>query len=563
MVKRLLTFFHADVHGLHEAAYLLGMFAFLSQALALLRDRLFASAFGAGELLDAYYAAFRIPDLILVGAASIVSASILIPFLVEKMEKDSDGGRQFIDAVFSAFFIGIVGISLVAFFFAPFLVRTFFPATLASVEFFNTIVELTKIMLLQPIFLGISNLLGSIVQARRRFFVYAVSPLLYNIGIIGGVVFLYPLLGISGLAWGVVAGAFLHLAVQVPMVAAVGLLPRPTTSFRFSELRRIVCVSLPRTAALGASNLVTLALLSIASALGAGSIAVFTLAWNLQSVPLSIIGVSYSLAAFPTLVRLFSKKSNGEFLGAVSSSLKHIAFWSFPAASLFIVLRAQIVRVVLGAGAFSWTDTRLTAAALALFAVSVAAQGIILLLVRAHYAAGETSRPFWANIFSGALTVALGYGLAAWFARDSSFRFFIEALLRVADVQGTPALALPLAYSLGALANLALLWGMFSRSHGGLWERVRRPLCESVSAAIIAGAVAYVGLNLFDNFFNLQKVSGIFMQGFLAGILGIFAWVAVLYALKSRELADVWATVHHKIWRAETVAPDPVENPTL
>lgn len=565
MVKRLLALFHKDVRGLHEAAYLLGLFAFLSQILALFRDRLFAASFGAGELLDAYYAAFRIPDLILIGAASVVSASILIPFLTEKMEKETDAGKGFVNAVFSAFFVGIVVVSLGAFFLTPFLVKVFFPAALSYSGFFQNTVMLTRIMLLQPILLGLSNLLGSLVQARRRFFVYAISPLLYNAGIIGGVVFLYPLLGVSGLAWGVVLGAVLHLAIQIPVVARAGLLPRPTLMWRLPELRRVIASSLPRTVALGVSNVATLALLSIASSIGAGSIAIFTLAWNIQSVPLSIVGISYSLAAFPTLVRLFSKNGNenGEFLGAVSASLKHIVFWSLPAASLFIVLRAQIVRAILGAGAFGWTDTRLTAAAVALFALSIAAQGLVLLLVRAYYAAGETSRPLLVTIGSAALTVALGYGFSAWFSHPGSFRFFIEALLRVTDVAGTPALALPLAYSLGTLVNAALLWRMFSARYGSLWLSARRTIFESVGASVIAGAVAYAGLNLFDNFFDLQSVVGVLIQGLLAGTLGIAAWGFTLYALGSRELSDVWATLHHKIWRARPVAPDPAENPTL
>lgn len=563
MVKRLLALFHRDVSRLHEAAYLLGAFAFFSQVLALFRDRLFAGTFGAGALLDAYYAAFRIPDLILIGAASVVSASILIPFLVEKMETDADGGKRFVDTVFSAFFVGIVAVSMVAFFLTPFLVKAFFPVALVSAQFFDTTVALTKIMLLQPIFLGLSNVLGSIVQARRRFFVYALSPLLYNLGIISGVVFLYPLIGIAGLAWGVVFGAVLHFAIQIPVAASAGLFPHFSFSWRFSELRGIVAASLPRTIALGVSTIVTLALLSIASSVGAGSIAIFTLAWNVQSVPLSIVGISYSLAAFPTLVRLFSKSENGKFFEAVSTSLKHIAFWSLPIASLFIVLRAQIVRVVLGAGAFSWADTRLTAATLALFALSVAAQGIILLLIRAYYAAGETHRPLWVTIFSGALTIVLGYWFAAWFSYSSAFRFFIEALLRVSDVAGTPALALPLAYSIGALVNLALLWHLFSVRYGSLWRASRRTIFESVGASVISGAVAYGGLNLLASVFDLKSVFGVLMQGLSAGILGIVAWVAVLYALKSHELKDAWATVHHKIWRAHPVAPDPAENPTL
>jgi len=571
MVKNLLKFLHADISGLHEAAYLLGAFALLSQLLALFRDRLFASAFGAGEILDAYFSAFRIPDFILICAASLVSASILIPILFEKEKAGPDGEKKFINEMFSAFFVLIIGLSAVAFFIAPVLIPILFHGF--SEETISDTVILTRIILLQPILLGVSNLFGSIVQARRRFFVYAISPLLYNIGIIFGVLFLFPTFGISGLAWGVVVGAFLHLLIQVPTVRSAGLFPSWTFKWNLMEMKRVVFISVTRAMALGTSQLITLFLLAVASSVGAGSVAIFMLAWNLQSVPLSIIGISYSLAAFPTLARLFEKnKQNcrGEFLNAISTTFISIVFWSLPASALFIVLRAQIVRVVLGAGEFNWTDTRLAAAALALFAVSAVAQGLILLFTRAFYSAGSTARPLLANVSTGVATVGFGYGFAALFTESAPFRFFIESLLRVSDVSGTAVLALPLAYSIGAFLNLFVLWFLFSSNGFGLWKIVRRPLLESASSSIIAGAVSYVGLNLFDDFFNLQKTTGIFFQGFLAGLIGVAAWVFVLYLLKSRELAAVWATLHRKIWRLPSspageklVSPDMTENPTI
>ncbi len=560
-MTRLWKILNGEMRGLHEAAYLLGFFALASQVLALLRDRLFAGAFGAGATLDAYFAAFRIPDLILISAASLVSASILIPFLVEKERDGKKEERQFIDALFSAFFLGIAALAAIAYIFAPRIVPLFFPGFSDGLS--SDTILLTRIMLLQPILLGISNLFGSILQARGRFFVYAVSPLLYNFGIIFGVVLLYPTIGIAGLAWGVVFGAALHMLVQAPAVLSVGLLPRLTSSFPWSELKRVAILSLPRTASLGALNLASLVLLSIASSIGAGSIAIFSFAWNVQSVPLAIVGVSYSLAAFPTLVRLFAKKAANEFIAGVATAFRSIVFWSLPAAALFIVLRAQIVRVILGAGEFSWTDTRLTAAALAIFAVSLAAQSLSLLFLRAHYASGCTARPLIASAIAAAATVLFGFALAIAFARYQQFQFFMESLLRVPNVAGSKVLALPLAYSLGAFLHLALLWLFFAQNVRGLWRRVSRSVFENFAGAVLAGAAAYGGLNFFDNFFNLEKTAGIFLQGFLAGLLGIAVWVLALYLLKSRDLAEAWATLHRKVWRQKAISPDPSDAPTL
>ncbi|MBI2476396.1 MAG: hypothetical protein HYV67_04105, partial [Candidatus Taylorbacteria bacterium] len=189
-----------EISGLHEAAYLLATCAIASQLLALLRDRLFAYTFGASRTLDIYYAAFRIPDLIFVAVASLVSISVLMPFLMEKFKEGEETGKRFVDASFSFFFVAIVGVSLAAFVLAPFVAPPLFPG-FGGDPIRSHLIALTRIMLLSPIFLGLSNFLASITQMYNRFFIYAVSPLLYNIGIIVGALFFYPLLGIAGLAW--------------------------------------------------------------------------------------------------------------------------------------------------------------------------------------------------------------------------------------------------------------------------------------------------------------------------------------------------------------------------
>ena len=385
MVKGIINAINKEIVGLHQAAYLLGFFAILSQVLALFRDRILASHFGADSTLDLYYSAFRIPDILFVTVASVVSISVLIPFLIERYEKGEAQAKEFIDTVFSFFFAFIAVVGIIAYFTSPYFLSKLFPVFAQNEETFNSLVSLTRILLLSPVFLGLSNLLASITQIHKRFFVYAMSPVFYNIGIIIGIIFLYPIFGINGLGLGVALGAFLHFAIQIPFILNIGMFPSFSFPIKLSFIKNIIYTSLPRTITVSANEISELFLISFASFFVEGSSSVFNFSFNLQSVPFSIIGVSYSLAAFPTLTRLFSSGSHKDFVEQMIDSARHIIFWSVPVSVLFIVLRAQIVRTILGAGRFNWDDTRPTADALALFPVSLVAQNLVTLFVRCYY----------------------------------------------------------------------------------------------------------------------------------------------------------------------------------
>ncbi len=544
-----------EIRGLHEAAYLLAFFAFLSQLLALVRDKLLAYNFGAGTILDTYYAAFRIPDLIFVSIASIVSASVLVPFFIDRFEKDTDRGQKFIDSVFSAFFLVIITVSILAFFCIPWLIKILLPGFMNS-SFLPELIIATRILLLSPIFLGLSNFLSSITQMHKRFLIYALSPIVYNVGIIIGIIFLYPLFGLYGLVWGVVIGAFLHMSIQIPFILNKGSFPRLYACIEWKSITQVILVSLPRTLTLSANQLASFFLVALASLMSGGSISVFNLAFNLQSVPLSIVGVSYSSAVFPTLSRFFVEKRRNEFLGQMIDSARHIVFWSIPITILFIVLRAQIVRTIYGAGHFDWADTRLTAATLALFIISVIGQSLILLFVRAYYAEGKTQKPLIINIISGLIIVGLGYALTKAFYMFPIFAYFLEDLFKVSGQLGTSVLVLPLAYSIGVLFNTYLHWHMFAKDYPGFTKPVIVTLFQSFSASVIMGYVTFLSLRFFNIFFPLTKAWNVFLQGFCAGIVGIAVGIIVLVLLKNREIKEVWATLHHKFWKSNVVVPD-------
>lgn len=559
MMRRITQFFESTVSGLHEAAYLLALFALLSQLLGLVRDRLLAHIFGAGVTLDVYYAAFRIPDFLFVSVASVVSLFVLIPFLTGKLRESVESARRFLSGVTTAFFFCIVVVSIVLYIGMPWLAPRLFPG-LADPGLVEQLVMFNRILLLSPILLGLSNILASVTQVFRKFLVYALSPVVYNVGIILGIVVLYPLFGPAGLVWGVVLGAFLHMAIQIPSVVREGLLPRLLRVVDVREVLRVVWVSLPRTAALALNQVTVFALVALASLLPRGSISIFNFALNLQGAPLAIIGVSYSVAAFPTLARLFQDGNQNAFLNQMTTAIRHVLFWSFPATVLIIVLRAQIVRVVLGSGAFDWDATRLTAAALALFVVSLAAHGLMLLFVRGYYASGRTRRPLAVNALTSGIIILAAYVGAFVFAHVPSVRYFMEALLRVADVPGTAVLVLPLAYSLGMLVNAVAFWLLFRRDFGGhLPRHLYTTLWQSFSASIIAGGASYVILQALAPFLDLNTFIGIFVQGLCAGVIGMAVLFIALRVMKNRELKEIWKAFQQRFWQSEPVVPEPEE----
>lgn len=552
MVKKLFNLFYKEIKGLHEAAYLLAFFAFLSQLLALLRDRMLASTFGASNTLDIYYSAFRIPDFIFVTVASIVSISVLVPFITDRLDKSEEDGKKFINSIFSFFSIIIFVTSIIFYFLIPYLVPFIFQGISDTTE----IITMSRILLLSPILLGFSNFFASITQVGKRFLIYALSPLFYNIGIILGVLFLYPIFGIYGLAYGVVLGAFMHLFIQIPFVIESNLFRMLPFNFDFSLVKKVFLISVPRTVTLGMTQISIIVLLGIASLMKEGTISIFNFAYNLQSVPLSIIGVSYSVAAFPTLSKFFIGGKRDEFLSHIVSGARYILFWSIPITVLFVVLRAQIVRTVYGAGEFSWTNTKLTAAALAIFSFSVVAQSLVLLFIRGFYAMGNTKKSLYASLLTGSLSIIFSFILIKIFEYFYTFRYFIENLFRIDDTPGSEVIMIALGFTLAQIINCIILWFSFEKEFRGFSVPLFNTFFQSFSASVIMGFVAYIGLNIFDDIYNINTLVGIFLQGFSAGILGIISALFVLKLLGSVELEETWKAFHKKFWKAKTTIPD-------
>ena len=550
---------YRPVRSLHQAAYLLALFAFLSQLLALVRDRLLAASFGAGHTLDVYYAAFRIPDLLFVTIASLLSLYALMPVLTRLESESAEKMIAFLRETLFGFFAVMALIALIAAVLAPFLIRLVAPGFTAGTPEASQLVLLTRILLLQPILLGGSNILSNLTQMRDRFTLYAVSPILYNLGIILGILFFYPQLGIVGLGWGVVLGAAMHFGVQVPF-----FLSQPSSAFlpvreALAHVKEVLMLSVPRTLALASTQLSLFALTALASFLAAGSISIFMFAYNLQAVPVAIIGISYSVAAFPTLARLYANGALEQLAAHAERALRSILFWSIPITVLTIVLRAQLVRVILGAGAFDWSATRLTAAALALFVLSLVAQNATLLISRTYYAAGESRRPFYWGMVDVFVSVGAAVALAGLFHLFAPLRYFVEALLRVDNLAGTTVLMLALGLALGSIAEAVVGYRAFVRDFKVPTARLARLAWQSFGASVIGGAAAYAALALMGSLVPLSTTLAILLQGIFGGVVGLAVTGAVLAALKNAELAEVLDAFRRRLAPAEAVARPALE----
>lgn len=556
MGKKILSLFNLNRqwNGLHEAAFLIGIFTFSSQILALFRDRLLAHLFGAGKILDIYYAAFDMPDLVFAGVASFMSALVLIPILTKYATESDARAQKFLKDVFTVFFSVLVIASIGLFMAIPMIMPKFFPNFTGEEGL--SLIRMTRILLLSPILLGLSNLLGSVTQMLHKFFAVALAPLLYNIGIIIGALFFYPAFGPEGLAWGVVLGAFFHFFVHFYTSSRNGFVLKISFFPSLKDIGEVLYVSLPRTIGLSANQITLTVMVIFAAWMESGSVTVLNFATNLQSVPLAIIGVSYATAAFPSLSKHFIVDDMAKFREQILLTAQHIIFWSLPVLVLFIVLRAQIVRVILGSGSFDWTATRLTAACLAIFMVSIVAQSVALLFIRGFYATGNNSIPLGVNVFSSLIIIVGGYELISWYSSMPTFQYFIESLLRVEGTLGTKVLMLPLAYSTGMIINATLLIYFFRKRFGKFLLPIKDTLMQGSFSALLAGLVTYEFLEVIGLYLKLDTLRNVFLQGFIAGIAGVLTWWLILELMGNIEIKDIRTALRHKFWKVNVIIPD-------
>ena len=404
-----------------------------SYALGLLRDRSFAQTFGASRALDAYSAAFLLPDLLFNILIASGIAAAFVPIFTELFNKDRQKAYDYTNSAISGATSIMTLSAIIIFIFAKpisIMAAPGFPA-----EDLLLVSKIIRILAISPILFGISNTLGAMLIAKRRFLFYGLSPVLYNLGIIGGAIFLSPKFGIMGVAIGTVLGAFFHMLMRGIDAYFSGFRFHFNFNFKTPELKKTIKLMIPKMFGHPVELAMFWGFTVIASELSSGSIAIMSFARNFQSVPVSIIGITFATTAFPVMAKAISEHSQNDFKKILKSSFWLILGGSTLAAIIIFFIREPLVRIVLGGGAFSEEAIKRTATMLGVFTLAMPTESLRHLLARAFYATKNTLVPVVLNIIGLVIAIGGGYLLAPKF-----------------DI-----LSIPIAFSVASLIELIFL----------------------------------------------------------------------------------------------------------
>lgn len=515
MWARITKFIHRE-NSVVGAAGILVLTMLLSNILGLLRDHFLARHISTYNL-DIYYAAFRIPDLIFnILIFGAISAAFIPVFTSYISKNDEKTGWQVANSLITISAAILTAIAVIFYFlmpyFTPILVPKFDPVRLEQTT------RLAKILMLTPIFFSASYFVGGILNSYKRFIAYSFAPIVYNLAIIFGAIIIAPTWGINGLVWCVVAGSVLHMLIQIPTAYSLGYRFSPSLNISLPGVRRVFRLMVPRAVGMGANNIMLFVYTAISSALAAGSIAVFNLANNIQTMPTVVFATSFSTAVFPALAHKASIEDHQSFSSYLSRSTRVIIYLLAPSTAIFILLRAQIIRLILGSGKFGWEDTRMAAATLGWFSISLIAQGLVPLFAKAFYAKQNTKTPTIVSVASIILSIIIAYPLA--------------------ERMGVAGLAL--SFSIGSYVNALVLLILLKQISSSVINReLIYSLVKIFSATIIMAYVLRSVSHYLYGIVDMQRFWGVLAQAGVATIVAGLVYIALTYVFGSQELT--WA----------------------
>jgi len=403
-----------------------------------------------------------------------------------------------------------------------------------SGETYELTLKFTRILLFSPIFLAGSAITGSVLNSLKKFALVSAVPVVYNLSIIGGVLLLYPKLGPIGLAWGVVGGTLLYFLLPLPQLFRSGFRYFLSLDYRQAGFMKFWQLYWPRIFTMGTGQISLIIATFFGSYLSEGSLSAFYYANNLQSVFLSVFAISASIAVFPTLSDLYNQKDEQRFRDVLAKTTVQVLYFLVPLSVAMLVLRAQIVRLLLGIGEgtnFSFQDTKIVSLTLGIFVVSLFAQGLVPLFTRAFYARHNTKIPVVTSLISLVVNIILAYYLVSQY--------------------GIAGMAM--SFSFTVILQLLMLLVELHRKIGSLHDEYL--ILSSIKIAIssvIAGLAIYVSLYLVAPLVDMQTYVGVFVQALGSGFIGGLCFLGASLALgleESRHLTTMVKSFMVKISR--------------
>jgi len=548
-----------------SAALIIMVMIASSRLLGLFRNRVLANFFSVEEL-SVYFAAFRIPEVIFEILVFGTFSSAFIPTFTSFLSQKKKGEAWYTAAVSLNFaFLIFLIFGFFIFFSAPSLYRLIAPGF--DVEQTRLIASLSRVLLIAQGFFVLSYFLTSVLESMQRFLVPALAPLLYNLGIILGTIFLTPRVGIYAPIFGAVIGAFSHFLIQLPLAIKLGFRPKFSLNFHHHGVREIGRLALPRVIELSFLQLGKMGELFLASLVSTAAFTYFTFANSLSLLPIGLFGTSIAKAALPTLSYQTAKKEFKQFVETLVGLINQILFFVLPCAVFLAVLRIPVVRLVFGVGRFGWESTVQTGWTLSAFALGIVTQALIYPLTRAFWALHNTKTP-----------VKISIGM-----------IFSEMILGglLIIVFKMPIWSLALAFSLASFSQMLILFILLVHRVPNLaWRKMIKTFTKIILAAFGSGALMFfllkvldrsawdkrlsflhwVGLKLpttFEYFvLDTRYTFNLILLTFFVALVGFLSYLFLSWLFRVEEVAilkKLMAKLRRPKTLPETITPSPIE----
>jgi len=507
-----------------------------SAILGILRDRLLYARFYAAYpgQLDAYNAAFKLPDVLFQLLITGSLSAAFIPTLSQLLDRNPKKANQVTSTVINWLIAIFIVLAVIVFIFAqPF--SKLITADIGEKQI-SLIASLTRLLLIAQFFLLISNLLTGVIHAHQRFILPALSPIVYNLGIIAGTIFLSNHFGIYGPTIGVILGSFLHFIIQVPLIYKLKFSFKP---FLFNvldrDIRKIIRLVIPRNLSLIISEIEAMIIIYWATFAGKGMLSLFYLAQHLSQLPVRLLGVAVGQAILPTFAHEQNKKGSLALKNLIAKVLLQTIYLILPVCSLFLVLRIPLVRLAFGAKEFPWEATLLTGKTLAILTVAIFCQTINEILRRSFYALSDTK------------TVLKVDSLATF-----SNLAFISILMLKSNLG---ILVLATGISLFSLTRVFLFLSMLEKKTGPIInKKIILNTTKMGTLAIAASLATWGGMRILDKFiFNTSRVIPLIGLTATAALIGMGTYAFFSYLFKINEFYQFFNLIKRTFSKSDKI----------
>ena len=514
----------------------------LAKVISLAQTFIIARVFGVGAEWDAFVTANRIPELIFTLIAGGALAHAFIPIFSGYLAREDHAGgwrvaSQVINFIFGVTFIA----SVIAYFAAPWLIANFVaPGFTAEAQ--ATTVGLMRVLLISTLIFSVSGIVMGILQSFNHFLLPAVAPMMFDVGILIGVLFFLPAFGVYGIAYGAVLGAALHLGVQIPGLIRFRARWTPSLGLRNPVLWRVIRLMLPRVAGLGVFSVNFIVMNNIASRLGTGSVSALDWGWRLMQIPQTLIGTAMGTVIFPTLAQLSALGDENGKRANMTGALKFIMIGSIPSSLGLIFVGRPLISLLEG-GQFDASASDLVYSTLQFFALGLIVHSVLEVIARSFYADGDTLTPLWAALGGAAINLVLSFTLSGVTQAESALSAYgVIAATAPGFLAPRPDFGfvggLALANSLGVMFEVVFLMFILRKRWHGINENALATTTLKTLAASLVMTVAIVAVDLLWVALDLEARGRMLLIVEIAVqvVVGILVFVGMAALLRMEEL---------------------------